>query len=163
MNVKTMEGLAGASASIRMVATPMGVAKEAEQKGDTEKMKRALGYAAGLTDQAEAYEKKASQGMKADAEEAKKQEKLRQEELIKARKEERKEQEKQIQEGEGSVKEASTDSVEISEEGKYQAEVEGMSSSVPVDADLSEGTGYDKSGEAAVPMEEMGVYVDVSV
>ena len=67
MNVKTMEGLTGASASIQMVATPMSVAKEAESKGDTEKMKRALGYAAGLTDQAEAYSEKTSEGMKADA------------------------------------------------------------------------------------------------
>ena len=30
MNVKTMEGLAGASASIRMISTPMSVAEEAE-------------------------------------------------------------------------------------------------------------------------------------
>ena len=33
MNAKTMEGLAGASTSIRMVSTPMNVAKEAERKG----------------------------------------------------------------------------------------------------------------------------------
>ena len=53
MNVKTMEGLAGAGTSISLVSTPMSVAKEAERKGDTEKMKRALSYAAGMTEQAE--------------------------------------------------------------------------------------------------------------
>ena len=79
MNVKTMEGLAGASASIRMISTPMSVAEEAERKGDTDKMQRALGYAAGMSEQAEAYSEKASQGIEADAKEAKEQEKLLQE------------------------------------------------------------------------------------
>ena len=63
MNAKTMEGLTGASASIHMVSTPMSIAKEAERKGDTEKMKRALGYAAGLVDQADQYSEKTSEGM----------------------------------------------------------------------------------------------------
>ena len=76
MNAKTMEGLAGASASMSLISTPMNVAKEAERKGDTDKMQRALGYAAGMKDQAEEYGKKAEKGMKADAEEAKKQEEL---------------------------------------------------------------------------------------
>lgn len=76
MNAKTMEGLAGASASINMMSTPMNVAKEAERKGDTEKMQRALGYAAGLAEQAEKYGEKTSQGMKLEAEEAKEQEKI---------------------------------------------------------------------------------------
>ena len=46
MNAKTMEGLAGASASMSLISTPMNVAKEAERKGDTDKMQRALGSAA---------------------------------------------------------------------------------------------------------------------
>ena len=50
-----MEGLAGASASIQMLSTPMNVAKEAERKGDIDKMKRAMSYAAGLTEQAGEY------------------------------------------------------------------------------------------------------------
>jgi hypothetical protein len=122
MNVKTMEGLAGAGTSISLVSTPMNVAKEAERKGDTEKMKRALSYAGEMTEQAEGYSEKTSQGMKLDAREAKEQEKLRQEELIKARKEEREKLEKQLQEGDGkgTETEVSSDSVEISEEGKHQ-------------------------------------------
>lgn len=159
MNVKTMEGLAGAGASIRMIATPMSVAKEAESKGDTEKQKRALGYAAGVIDQAESYGEKARQGMKLDAREAKKQEKLRQEELMKARKEEREEQEKRTEaEGENRT-DTSFDSVEISEEGKYQAKLADTSSLVP--ADISESTGYHESGEAADSAAETGTYVDV--
>ena len=45
MHAKTMEGLAGASASIQMLSTPMNVAKEAERKGDIDKMKREIGRA----------------------------------------------------------------------------------------------------------------------
>ncbi len=33
MNVKTMEGLAGASTSVNMLSTPMNVAKEAGRRG----------------------------------------------------------------------------------------------------------------------------------
>ena len=58
MNVKTMEGLAGASTSVNMLSTPMNVAKEAERKGDVDKMKRALGYAAGVVEQADDYSEK---------------------------------------------------------------------------------------------------------
>ena len=112
MNAKTMEGLAGASTSIRMVSTPMNVAKEAERKGDTDKMQRALGYAAQLTNQAEEYSEKTSQGMKLEAEESKEQEKLRQENLDKARKEKREEQEKQVKESIAKQEGIPSDSVE---------------------------------------------------
>ncbi len=163
MNVKTMEGLAGAGTSISLVSTPMNVAKEAERKGDTEKMKRALSYAGEMTEQAEGYSEKTSQGMKLDAREAKEQEKLRQEELIKARKEEREKLEKQLQEGDGkgTETEVSSDSVEISEEGKDQAEMAGTSSSAPVDS--SGEAVYDPSGETAEPEARTGENVDVSV
>ena len=161
MNVKTMEGLTGASASIQMVATPMSVAKEAESKGDTEKMKRALGYAAGLTDQAEAYSEKTSEGMKADAKEAKRQEKLLQEELIQARKEEREEQEKQIEAGQGQWEDAVYDSVEISEEGRYQAQTDEGSSTAAADT-LADGS-YNEFGEIAAAAAQTGENLDVSV
>lgn len=82
----------------------MSVAKEAERKGDTEKLKRALSYASEMADQAEQYSEKTDEGMKLEAKEAKEQEELRQEELIKARKAEREEQENRIKEGEGNRK-----------------------------------------------------------
>ena len=101
--------------------------------------------------------------MKLDAKEAKEQEKLRQEELIKARKEEREKLEKQLQEGDGkgTETEVSSDSVEISEEGKHQAEMAGTSSSAPVDS--SGEAVYDPSGETAEPEARTGENVDVSV
>ena len=170
MNAKTMEGLAGASASMSLISTPMNVAKEAERKGDTDKMQRALGYAAGMKDQAEEYGKKAEKGMKADAEEAKKQEKLRQEELVEAKRKEREEQEKRLK-GEGAGSEASSfDSVEISPEGKSQA---GAADDTATDGSDTAGAAaaadspgdmvYDKSGESAQVAAAEGAYVDVSV
>ena len=157
MNAKTMEGLAGASASMSLISTPMNVAKEAERKGDTDKMQRALGYAA-------------EKGMKADAEDAKKQEKLHQEELIEARRKEREEQEKRLK-GEGAGSEASSfDSVEISPEGKSQVGAAEETAPDGFDtagaAAIADGTGdmvYDKSGESAQSAAAEGAYVDVRV
>ncbi len=159
MNVKTMEGLAGASTSIRMISTPMSVAEEAERKGDTDKMQRALGYAAGMSEQAEAYSEKASQGIEADAKEAKEQEKLLQEELIQARKEDREEQEKRIEAG--SAQEASFDSAELSEEGKRQAEMIAAAASVSMDS--AQNMAYDKGGEALEAAGQTGENINVSV
>ena len=135
MNAKTMEGLAGASASMSLISTPMNVAKEAERKGDTDKMQRALGYAAGMKDQAEEYGKKAEKGMKADAEDAKKQEKLHQEELIEARRKERE---------------------ETAPDGFDTAGAAAI-------ADGTGDMVYDKSGESAQSAAAEGAYVDVSV
>ncbi len=159
MNAKTMEGLAGASTSISMISTPMSVAKEAERKGDFDKMQRALGYASELTVQADEYSKKTKQGMKLDVEEASEKEKLQQEKLIEARREERKELEKKIE----SEKQENTDldSAEISEEGKNQAE-----QSAPVSLDPTADTQnivYDKFGETMEPAQEIGENVNLSV
>lgn len=161
MNVKTMEGLAGAGTSISLVSTPMSWAKEAERKGDTEKMKRALGYAAEMTGQAEAYSEKTDQGMKLDAKEAKEKEKLSREELIEARRKEREEQEKRLKEGDKKPADAGFDSAEISEEGKYQAKAAETSS--PASWAGSESGGYDKLGETVEAAAKTGENVDECV
>ena len=161
MNVKTMEGLAGASASMSLISTPMNVAKEAERKGDTEKTQRALGYAAGMKEQAEEYEKKTEKGMKADSEEAKKQEKLRQEELIEARRREREEQEKWLK-GENGRGIADDDSVDISLEGKLQTETTGGGQTMSETAEDLPEKNYDQSGES-VELAAAGENVNVAV
>lgn len=158
MNVKTMEGLAGASASIQMMSTPMSVAKEAERKGETDKMQRALGYAAGLAEQADQYSEKTGQGMKLDAREAKEKEKKREEELIQARKEEREQLEEQT----------SFDTAQISEEGKIQAAHKNAASETeePVSSEsMGEAVdlAYSQEGEAVEPGPETGENVDVRV
>lgn len=156
MNVMTIEGLAGASVSASLIATPMNIAKEAERKGDTDKMQRALGYAGELKDQAEDYTKKAHKGMEEDAKEAKKQEELRQEQLAEAIRQERQEQEKRLR-GEEQGESGSFDSVEISQEGKIQPETGGYET-----ADACEDVIYDQSGENVELGTKTGEYVDVS-
>lgn len=160
MNANTMEGLAGASMSISMISTPMSVAKEAERKGDIDKMQRALGYAAQLTNQAEEYREKTSQGMKLEAEESKEQEKLRQENLDKARKEKREEQKKQVEESIAKQEGIPSDSVEISEEGKQVANIAGEVSSNPIDN--TQNITYSKSGEA-MDIVQTGESVNISI
>ena len=44
MHAKTMEGLAGASMNMKMMNTPFRVYQEAERRGDTSVMERAMGY-----------------------------------------------------------------------------------------------------------------------
>lgn len=161
MNVKTMEGLTGASTSIQLTAAPMSVAKEAERKGDTDKMQRALGYAAALTEQADAYSEKTSQGMKLDAEEAKKQEEMRQEKLAETKKAEaqaQKEQTKTESKTEETARTPEYDSAQISEEGKLQAESAGQTTGL---AAAAENITYNPSGEIAEAVQETGNAVDV--
>lgn len=160
MNVKTMEGLAGAGTSVSMMSIPVNVAKEAERKGEVDKMQRALGYAAELTDQAENYSEKTSQGMKQEAKEAKEQEKLQQEKLIEARRAEREEQEKQAGEGTKNIPENGFDSVEISEEGRIAAEMAGQAASDGMEP--VQNVSYDSSGQGMEAVQAMGMNLDVS-
>ena len=64
MNMKTVEGLVGASSNINLSDTAMGVYRQAVHKGDTATAERALGYAGDMVEQAQAYESKADEGMK---------------------------------------------------------------------------------------------------
>lgn len=160
MNVKTMEGLAGAGTSISMVATPMSAAKEAERKGDTNKMQRALGYAAGLMEQAGEYGEKTSQGMKLEAEEARKQEELRQKQLTETRKKEQEEQKQRTEEGSEKTDSPEYDAVKISEEGKRLAEISGQTALNA--ADNGEKITYDQSGETVQAVQTTGQNIDVN-
>ena len=114
MNMKTVEGLVGARININLSDTAMSVYREASQKGDTAAMERALGYAGQMTNQAEAYEAKAEEGMKADAKELKEKAKADQEKVIEKRREEREQLEARIEKS----REPEDDIVQISEEGK---------------------------------------------
>lgn len=138
MNTKTMEGLAGAASSIQLTAVPMNAFRAAERRGDTGGMEKAMGYASGLMEQAGRYQEKAREGMKLEAEEAKKEEKIAQEKLQEKRRAEEDEREKQL-------KRPSVDSVEISREGREFLESTGSSAAVEaVSADSGEipaGTG----------------------
>lgn len=108
MHAKTMEGLVGASTNMKQLNTPMRVFKEARRKGDTAKMERAMGYVSDYSGKIDEYQKKADQGMKEEAEE------LKCEKAIEKRGEEKKKLEERLEES----RNAKTDTVQVSEEGK---------------------------------------------
>ena len=129
MHAKTMEGLAGASMSMKLMNTPIRVYKEAERRGDTAVMERAMGYASDFADKAEDYRKTTEKGMKEDAKEAREKANTEQENAIRKRREQREEMEKKIAES----RNGDTDTVSISESGK--AALDGKTDSVQTGAD----------------------------
>ena len=154
MHTKTMEGLAGASMNMKLLNTPFRVYKDAERRGDTAVMERAMGYVGEFADKAENYQKKAEEGMKEEREEAREKAKTEQENAIQKRKEEREEQEKRIAESRNE----DTDTVSISESGKaaldkkpdsVQTDADnGVSIEETADAVKTEPVIYTKTGEA---------------
>lgn len=119
MHTKTMEGLIGARTNMELLNTPFRVFKEARLKGDTAKMERAMGYMKECEEDAYEYKEVADEGMKKDAEETRKIAEEQREEMIKNRREEREEQQKKLEEArEEKQDHKSTDTVEISEDGK---------------------------------------------
>ena len=61
MHTKTMEGLAGASVNMKLMNTPFRIYKDAERRGDTAVMERAMGYVGEFADKAGDYQKKAKE------------------------------------------------------------------------------------------------------
>ena len=167
MHVKTMEGLAGASMNMKMMNTPFRVYKEAERRGDTAAMERAMGYVGEFSDKAEDYQKKAEKGMQEDREAAREKAKAEQENAIKKRREEREELEKRIEESRNE----DMDTVSIGESGKAVSDEKPNLDQTGTDRNISaEETGgaikpepviYTKTGGAAGP--ESGTSISVSV
>ena len=98
MNAKIMEGLVGARTSTDLMNTPMRVFEEAERRGDTAVMERAMGYAGDMAEKAADYQTKADQGMEEDAKKTEEEAKAQQEEAIKKRREEREKTEEKLRE-----------------------------------------------------------------
>ena len=121
MNTKTMEGLIGAGANMKLVDTPMRVYREARRKDDTATMERAMGYATEFADKADKYRAQADEGTLEEAKEAKEKAELEREEAIEKRREDRERLTEQIENtSEENTNPADTivDTVEISAAGK---------------------------------------------
>ena len=148
MNVQMMDGLLGASSNIRLAGTPMSVYHQATDEGDTEKMKRALGYTGECTEKAVKYQEKLDEGMKAEAKAEKEKAKLEQEAAIEKLREEHKRAEESTESG----RPEGTDLVQLSEAAKAA-----LKNSQPVEAAepvSSEPVIYTPTGEvSAVPAE----------
>lgn len=97
MHVKTMEGLISARTNINTANVPMRVYKEAERKGDTATMERAMGYVNDFENRAYEYKARADEGMEEEAKENKEKEKLEREQELEQRREERKQEQAQLQ------------------------------------------------------------------
>ncbi len=163
MNTKTMEGLAGAATNMNLMNTPMRVYKEARRRGDLAVMERAMKYAGEFSDKAKEYKAQADKGMEEDAKEAGKKAELQREEAIRKRREEREKLEEKLEENRNA--DTSTDTVEISEEGKVLLK-DGIESDstgfdeIKVNA-VREPVTYTKTGET-VPAEQVtGISVSV--
>ena len=111
--------------SMKLMNTPIRVYKEAERRGDTAVMERAMGYASDFADKAEDYQKTTEKGMK----EAREKAKAEQENAIQKRREQREELKKRIEEN----RKGDTDAISISESGK--ATLDGKTDSVQIGAD----------------------------
>lgn len=169
MNTKTMEGLVGARTNMKLMDTPMRVYKEARLKGDTETMKRAMGYVNECSDQAEEYQAKADKGMEEDARKAQEKAKLQREEAAQKRREEREKLEKKMEENRNA--DTNTNSgetqgclIEISEEG--MALLKDNADSVSTDSEERKDTAketvtYTKTGETVSLEHEAGISVSV--
>ena len=114
MKAGSMQGLIGASVNLKLTRTPMRVFKEAELKGDTETMKRAMGYVEDFQEKAHECSDKAQNEIGKELKEERREQDIRREQAIE-RKEDAEEYTEKIRK---NNKLDQTDSVEISEEGK---------------------------------------------
>lgn len=155
MNAQMMDGLLGASANIRLAGTPMSVYHEASAKGDTEKMKRALGYAGECTERAAKYQEKLDEGMKAEAEEEREKARLEQEAAVEKRRDEH----KRTEESAEPDRPQGADRVQLSEAAKAALKNSQPAQAGPV---VSEPVIYTPAGEASSAPAETGSTISVN-
>lgn len=117
MKAGSMEGLIGASLNMKLSSTPMQIYKEAELKGDTETMVRAMGYVTDFQDKAHEYSNKAQEELVKEMKEERNKQELKRNQAIEKRKEEMKEYKEKLQ-GSNKSDIQKADSIEISEDGK---------------------------------------------
>ena len=147
MNIQMMEGLVGASTSLKMSGTPMSVYRQASAEGDTEKMKQALGYTSECTENAVKYQEKIDKGMKAEAKAEREKAKIEQEAAIEKRRAER----KRAEEGAKPGHPQESDVVQISEAAKVALKSKTAETTEPID---SEPVTYTSAGEVTAALME---------
>lgn len=116
MKAGSMEGLIGASVNMKLTRTPLRVYKEAERRGDTEVMERAMGYVTEYQEKAHECSDRAQEALAKELKEERKEQEVKREQALE-RKEEAQEFVEKVQEKNAPDTEKK-DTVEISEEGK---------------------------------------------
>ena len=130
MNIQVMEGLVGAGTSLKLSGTPMRVYRQASAGGDTEKMKRALGYTGECTENAAKCREKIDKGMRAEAEAEREKAKLEREAAVERRRAER----RRAEEGAEPGRLRERDLVQISEAAKAALRSRPAEAAEPVDS-----------------------------
>lgn len=97
MKAGSMEGLIGASVNMKLSQTPMRVFKEAERKGDTAVMERAMGYVTDFQEKAHECSDRAQEELAKELKEERKEQELKRQQALE-RKEETKEYVEKIRE-----------------------------------------------------------------
>lgn len=164
MKAGSMEGLIGASLNMKLTRTPMRVFKEAERKGDTEVMKRAMGYVTEFQEKAHECSDRAQEELAKELKEERKEEEIRREQA-QERKEETKKYVEKIQEN-NKADTPKTDSVEISEEGKLVLKSDFRTEDTAPNAEKTDVKMYTDEGKAkAVDSveEDVGQKIDITV
>lgn len=161
MKAGSMEGLIGASINMEISKTPMRVYKEAERRGDTAVMERAMGYVADFQEKAKECSDRAHEELAKELKEERKEQEIKREQATQKRREEAKENREKIQE-KNKFDVSATDSVEISEEGKVELKNNSQaeeSASIPESTDVKMYTNEGKS----ISAETIAVFIDTKV
>lgn len=159
MIAKTTGNLIGANAATEVIRTPMKVFKEARARGDTETMKRAMGYVNSFNDDAWEYKKKADESLKEEAVQAKEKEKLEKEELANRIKEKAEETDKAL--GEASKNPDAENDAKKTESNPQHAETEEGSENTENEDNVNAPVTYTKTGEIVGMNTEFEVSISV--
>ncbi len=161
MKAGSMEGLIGASANMSLSKTPMRVYKDAEHRGDTAVMERAMGYVTEFQDRAQEYSDKAQEELVKELKEERREQELKREQAVEKRREEAKEYKEKLQESnESDIQKA--DSVEISEEGKAALLNNAQTKESSAVAEISDVKAYTSEGKS-MSTEAASFSVDVKI
>ncbi len=176
MQAGSMNALMGASSNLKMAYTPMKVFKEAEARGDTEVMKRAMGYVTEFENNARKDADKLGEETIKETREARKQQEIEREQAIaKARQENKIEREQAPNDAEKPAVEPTettdataadkkaNDSVEISDSGKDAITEQMLSGEVDMVVQNDVTVIYSRSAKAQPLKQPQPVVMDVKV
>lgn len=166
MKAGSMEGLIGASVNMKISRTPLRVYKEAERRGDTEVMERAMGYVTDFQEKAHECSDRAQEELAKELEEERREQEIRRKKALE-RKEETKEYVEKIQE---KIQENTkpdipkTDSVEISENGKVVLKNNSQTEESAPTVENTDVKMYTSEGKpVSIPIEHKVEFVDKKI
>ena len=176
MQAGSMKAFMGASTNLKLVNTPMKVFKEAEARGDTEVMKRAMGYVTDFEGNAQKDADKLGEETIKETREARKQQEIEREQAIaKARQKNKIEREQALNNAEKPTVEPtetadatvadkkSNDSIEISDSGKAAIAEQTLSGKIGMLVQNAVTMIYSSSAKAQPLEQSQPVVMDVKV